>query len=369
MNCRKILAAAAWIIVVVALGPCQWEARAESNGLKIGFVYVGPTDDMGWSHAHEQSRLHLIQKYPDIETIVAASVSAQESAGVMENMIHKGARAIFATSFDYGPAVMALASKYPRVQFFHCSGTEHSANVTTYYARAYQPVFLSGALAASLSKSGTIGYLGSKANAELIRQLNAFALGGRRIKPEIRVKAAWTRKWYNPKEAVRLANKLAEQGVDILLIRTDSDAGIQVAMKRGIYAIGFHTDMNELAPKNILASVVWNWDVFYDDIIPRLKTGTWRGRRLWWGMDRGAVSLKGFNAAVPEAVAMRVRALEAELKGGRLSVFEGPLYDAARKLRLPKGSKPDDGELLSMDWSLYGVQANLPVRVSPAHEK
>ncbi len=331
----------------------------------IGFIYIGPVGDAGWSYAHERARLKFDKAHPEIATKAIANVAVKESVAVMESMIAGGAIGIVATSWDFGPAVLTLAKKYPHVHFFHCSGKEKKDNITTYFGRMYETCYLAGALAALSSKKGVIGFLGPKITPETIRHFNAYVLGARSVAPGIRVEANWTGEWYAPEESTIAAKNLIEKGVDVFFSNVDSAAPLQQAIDADIYAIGFNSDLGKFAPKNILTSSIWKWEIFYESILEDLLKGDLQGSDLWWGLDKNGVEMAPLSSAVPPNVVHRLKELTQSMKSGKISPFKGVVYDSMGRLRIRNGDVATDSELLSMDWTIYGVDANLTEPATP----
>ncbi len=344
----------------LAAGSCTLQAA--ERPLKIGFIYVGPIGDVGWSYSQEVSRQQLVQEYPYVETITVANVSGGDAEKVMRDLIDQGVNAIFATSYDHGAGVETLAEEFPGIHFFYCSGESSQPNVSTYFGRMYEGMYLVGAIAAATSRAGIIGYIGPKVIPETRRIFNSFVLGARSINPKVVIKTVWTGKWYAPKESTALAEILIEDGVDMLFNGDDSAAAFRVVMEKNISAVGYYTDVSRFAPMSILASSAWDWTVFYDEIIPKLRKGTWSKADLWWGVNKGALVLNISEKSVPAAVVERIRKLEAGLKSGEIVIFKGPLSDSSGVLQVAEGKQASDQELLSMDWVLLKAEPYSPVR-------
>ncbi|MCP4105982.1 MAG: BMP family ABC transporter substrate-binding protein [Desulfobacteraceae bacterium] len=326
---------------------------ADKRHIKIGFIYTGPVSDIGWTYSHEQSRIKLMKQYPDVETFAEKLIPPGKTEAVIEKMISKGVTAVFATSLDYANPVKNMAQKYPGVHFFHCSGTERpSENVTTYFGRMHQPLYLAGALASLMSKTRTIGFLGSKKVPVTKRYANAFVMGAKKTNPDIRIKILWVEEWYNPEKATELTIDMVRDGADVFLNGQDSADPMRIALDNHVFAIGLNSDLSKFAPKNILTSAIWDWSVFYDIIIPHLKHGTWTGKDLWWGMEKKAVQLSPLSSFIPGNVASHIKKSETDLMQGRFHVFAGPVYDDKGRLRIAKGKFPTDNELLKMDWTV-----------------
>lgn len=335
---------------------------AASSQLNVGFIYVGPIGDVGWTYSHEQSRLKLIKDYPYVKTIEVPMVDEKNAEKVMRNLIDRGINVIFATSYDHGPGIAAIAKEFPDVQFFYCAGHSKEPNVTNYFGRMYEGTYLVGATAASISKTGTIGYIGPKSIPETKRIFNAFVLGARKINPEIKIKLVWTGDWYAPTISSSMATQLIENGADVIFNGGDSAAPFQVALDNKKYAVGYYVNVTKFAPDYVAASSAWNWSVFYDEIIPKLQNKSWEKKDLWWGVKQKAVVLELSDQAVPLTVKKLIRQMEADLKSGNITVFKGPLNDYSGKQQLRDNSVATDEYLLEMDWLLIEPESYSNVR-------
>lgn len=352
---QRILSGCALIVMLMYWG--GGVACADQQPVKIGFVYYGPVGDAGWTYSHENARLKLAQKHPQLQTLVAQSVDPKDCANVMRNMIRQGAQGIVATSYEYAAVTDQLAREFPSVHFYQCCEGKAAGNLSTYSNRMYETAYLSGALAASASKTGKIGFLGSVYCNVTIRWLNAYVLGARKINPGIEVCVEWMDSWYAPAKAVELARRLAQRGADVHMGTEDSNTVVQVAEKEGILAIGFHSDIQRFAPKTVLASAAWDWVSIYEQLVADIQTGKQRGDAIWLRHGGPFMGLKGLKKNVSPEVAEKMTMLAEQIRSGKLRVFEGPLYDNAGRLRLAKGKALDDNAIQKMDWLVSRVSS------------
>lgn len=333
-----------------------------SSELNIGFIYVGPIGDVGWTYSHERSRLKLIKDYSYVNTVEVPMVDEENAEKVLRNLIARGIKIIFATSYDHGPGIAAIAKDFPDVQFFYCSGHSEEPNVTNYFGRMYEGAYLLGATGASISKTGTIGYIGPKSIPETKRIFNAFVLGARQINPDIKIKLVWTGDWYAPIISSAMAIRLIENGADVIFNGDDSAAPLQAALDKKKYAVGYYVDVTRFAPDYVAASSAWDWSVFYDEIIPKLQNNSWKKKDMWWGIKQKAVVLKLSDQVVPLAVEKKIRQMEADLKSGVITIFKGPLNDYSGKQQLKDKIVATDKDLLAMDWLLIEPELYSNVR-------
>jgi basic membrane protein A and related proteins len=193
--------AARWLIVVVmAMVAAVFDAAGGTpDALKVGFVYVGPVGDYGWSYAHDQGRKFLEATLPGVKTTYVESVpEGADAERVLTQLARSGHKVIFATSYGYMDTVLKVAERFPDVVFLHCAGHKRRANMGTYFGRMYQASYLTGLLAGTMTQKKRIGYVAPIPIPEVIRITNAFVLGVRAGNPEVNVHVVCTNAWYDP---------------------------------------------------------------------------------------------------------------------------------------------------------------------------
>lgn len=330
------------------------KALGDKN-LQIGFVYVSPIGDAGWSHAHDLGRKAL-EASGNVTTAFVESVpEGADSERVILNMARKGYDIIFTTSFGYMDPTIKVASQYPDLTFMHCAGYKTADNVSNYFGRMYQARYLTGMVAGAMTKSDTIGYVAAFPIPEVIRGINAFTLGVRAVNPKAQVRVVWTKTWYDPATEKEAGKSLLDIGADVIAQHQDSPGPQEAAQERGVYSIGYNTDMKNFAPKAHLTAAVWDWTGFYLDVVKQVRAGTWKSAAYWPGMDTGIVDIAPYGDMVPQDVRTRVDAAKADIKSGKLKVFTGPVKDQAGTVRIADGIMPPDQDLLGMTWFVEGV--------------
>jgi len=336
----------------------------------IGFVYVGAKDDYGYNQAHSEGATALkemsgIKIYE--EENVPETMDAQKT---MESMINiDGTTLVFPTSFGYfDPHMLEMAKKYPAVSFLHCGGmydsTKHPANVGSYFGYIDEAVYLSGIVAGYTSKSKKLGYIAAKAIPQVLRNVNAFALGAQSVDPKITVTVIFTGDWFLPVKEAEAANSLADQGIDVITGHVDSPKVlIETAEKRGVYSVGYHTNQAVLAPKGFLTGAVWNWPKVYKDFVEMHLKGKSIAGLHRGGIKEGVVILAPYGAAVSEEAKKKTESVKAEFSTeGGYSIFKGPIVSNTGKIILKEGEvlRQKDPVLESMDYLVKGVIGKVP---------
>jgi len=245
---RNFIALAAAAVGALAIGAGVATAQQK---LKVGFVYVGPVGDFGWSYQHDEGRKAVVARYGDrVETTFVEKVSeGPDAERVIEQLARSGHKLIFTTSFGYMEPTIKVAQRFPNVWFEHATGFKRAPNVATYDARFYEGRYIIGQIAAKMSKSGTIGYIGSFPIPEVVAGINSFMLGAQSVRPDMKIKVVWVNSWYDPGKEADAAKTLISQGADIISQHTDSAAAMQVAQERGVFAFGQASDMIKFGPK------------------------------------------------------------------------------------------------------------------------
>jgi simple sugar transport system substrate-binding protein len=253
-----------------------------------------------------------------------------------------------------------VAKRFPGTKFEHATGYKRAKNVGTYNVRFYEGRYLAGMVAGAMSKSNIAGYVAAFPIPEVLMGINAFTLGMQSVNPAAQTKVIWTNSWYDPGREREAADVLVTQGADVLTHHTDSTAVVQAADEKGVYAVGYHSDMSKYGPRAHLTAVTHHWGDFYTQVTRDVIDGTWQSGDTWGGIKAGMVSLAPINPVVPADVVARVREKQEAIKSDNFHPFQGPIRDQDGKLRIAAGTRISDADLQKMDWYVQGVQGKLP---------
>ncbi|MEH6360179.1 MAG: BMP family ABC transporter substrate-binding protein [Amylibacter sp.] len=352
---KTILAGAA-----IAVGLVGGANAAEK--LKVGFIYVGPTGDFGWSYEHDQGRLAIEEALGDkVETTYVESVpESADSERVMTQMALSGTNLIFATSFNYMDHVLNVAKKFPNVKFEHATGFKRSDNVSTYSARFYEGRTVIGHIAGNMTETNTIGYIASYPIPEVIRGINAAYIAAKKVNPDVKMKIVWVFSWFDPGKEGDAATALIGQGADIIMQHTDSPAAMTIAEKNGIYAFGQASDMIQFGPNARLSSIIDNWGPYYVARAQAAIDGTWTSTDTWDGIKPGMVEIGAFSDKIPADVQASANAIKDALSAGTMHSFTGPLNKQDGSVWLKDGETADDGTLAGMNFYVEGIEGEVP---------
>ncbi|OEU51490.1 MAG: BMP family ABC transporter substrate-binding protein [Desulfobulbaceae bacterium S5133MH15] len=342
----------ALIVAMLSLGFCT--ASFAAKEMKVGFVYVSPIGDAGYSYAHDVGRQAVEAMDGVITSYVESVPEGPDSERVILNMARKGYDVIFATSFGYMDPMLKVAKQFPKVAFLHCSGFKMADNMSNYFGRIYQARYLSGIVAGSMTKSNVIGYAAAFPIPEVIRGINAFTLGAQSVNPDVTVRVVWTKTWYDPATEKEAAKSLLDVGADVIAQHQDSPGPQEAAQEKGVYSIGYNSDMSAFAPKSHMTAPVWNWGPYYTKVVEQVRKGTWKAESAWPGLKEGIVDLAPFGAMVPQNVQDKVNKEKADIIGGK-KIFTGPIKDQKGAVKIAGGVAATDIELLGMTWFVKGV--------------
>jgi basic membrane protein A len=357
---RRILLASG--VAAATLAMVGLPALAQDK-TKVGFVYVGPVGDGGWTYEHDKGRQAVEAEFGDaVETVFVESVpEGPDAVRVMQQMALDGADLIFTTSFGYMDQTLEVASKFPDVKFEHATGFKTADNVGIYSARFYEGRAVQGHIAGNLTKSNIVGYIGSFPIPEVVRGINAAYLAAKAVNPDVQFKIIWAYTWFDPAKEAEAANVLIEQGADVVLQHTDSTAPQAAAQAAGnVYTFGQASDMSEYAPMPRVSSIIDNWGPYYIARTKAVMDGTWTSDSTWDGISAGMVGIGEITNAVPADVKASAEALRDAIAAGEVHPFTGPVNKQDGSVWLADGETADDGTLLGMNFYVEGIEGDIP---------
>ncbi len=372
-------------LAVCLAGGIGW---AGEKTLKAGFIYVGPVGDYGWSHAHDVGRRFAEKQLPWLETVYIESVKEADAARIIDRLVQEEkCDVVFTTSFGYMDATLKAGKKYPDTHFMHCSGFKQTKNVGTYFADLYQAYYLNGLMAGALTKSDKVGYVAAFPIPELVRHIDAFALGIKAVNPAAKVNVRWTYAWYGPDKAREAAEALIAEGCDALAFTEDTPAVIEVGQEhtekgQQIYTFSHYSPMQPYGEDSVVSGQLVDWGVMYVKILKDLHEGTWKSEDLWWLVKQKAVILgASFDEPINPKFNAALKAVTVDTQDfGKLSVYDlvfkryaqmkqgtdvfdpymGPISDNTGTLRIKAGEQASKADLLSIMYYVDNVVGTIP---------
>ncbi len=355
---QRWLASAA---VALGMGVAASGAVAE-DPTKVGFVYIGPVGDYGWTYEHDRARKKVEEYFGgDVETTYVEKVpEGADAERVIRQLAQSGNDIIFTTSFGYMNPTVKVAKRFPKVIFEHATGYKRSKNLSTYVLRTYEGRYVSGIAAGMMTKTNTIGYIASFPIPEVIRDIDAVYMAAKSVNPDVKMKIMWVSTWYDPVKESEAANALIDQGVDVLMQHTDSPAPLMAAEKRGVKGIGQASDMSKFAPNAHMFSIQDDWSPHYIDVIKQYKAGTWKPQDFWGGFAEDMLVVASVNDNLPADVKAKVAEITEAIKSGKFHPFTGPIKDNQGNVVVPAGHTLTDEELAGVNWYIEGIDATIP---------
>ena len=314
-------------------------AAAKPAPLKIAFAYVGPVGDGGWTFAHDNARKAVEKEFGDkvVTSFVEKVPESADAERVFRDLAGQGNKLIFGTTFGYMEPMLKLAPDFKDVKFEHATGYKTAENLRTYDSRTYEGAYMAGIIAGKMTKTNTLGVVGSIPIPEVIRNINSFTMGAQSVNPKIKTKVVWVNEWFNPPKETEAATALINGGADILMQNTDSPAVLKTAEEKGKRAFGWDSDMTAYGPKAHLGSAIINWAPYYIKATKDALDGKWATGSVWWGVKENAIDMVSVAADVP-----------------------GPIVDQSGKELIAKGVVADDKFLSGVKFYVKGVEGKVP---------
>jgi len=352
---------------------------AGGKTIKAAFVYTGPINDHGWSNAHDDGRKALEQALgSSVETAYTENVpETSDAQRVFEDYARKGYDIIYGTSFGFMDYMLEAAKSFPNVKFDHCSGFKTAPNLATYYAAEEEPRYVSGMIAGKMTKSNTLGFVGSFPIPEVVRFLNAFAAGVQATNPDAKINMVWINTWFDPPKEKAGAESVLDLNADVLTGTTDSPSLAQAAAARGKYAVGVDYDQSSYAPAAILQSDRFIWGPHYINSVKAVMAGTWKPVQYYYHVKDGMVEATPPSNLVPADIAKAAMDVHAQIKAGTFNIWKGPLTDNHGNVKAPagktlgdfyEGPPPEPGQTKDdayaqsnqMNWALSNIVGDIP---------
>ena len=381
---KVVLVTALVIAVIFSLGSVMMAKEyVPGTPLKVGFIYVGPIGDLGWTYAHDEARRICEDTFPWLETVYVESVAeGNEGLYIDKLIVEEGCDVIFTTSFGFMDGTLISAQKYPDKIFAHCSGFKRNHNMMTYMADFYQIYYLNGLIAGALTKTNKTAYVGAFPIPELKRHMGAFAVGVREAKPKAEVHIRWIYEWFSPTAAKEATEALIADGCDVFAFTEDSPTVVQVAAEKGFPSFGHYSPMYEFSPEHVVSGQIAHWEEIYLDFLAKVYAGVYTAHNIadvdyWWLLKEKAVEMGSKPGMLINPT------YEDELKEihindpvlGMISVydlvmkrleqmadpsmvfdpFNGPIYDRDGNLKVPAGLRMSMFELTTMGWAVDGI--------------
>ena len=347
--------------MAVLLSVIFFSVAHAGDKVKVGFIYVGPIGDHGWTYRHDIGRLDVEKAFGDkVETMYLENVKyGPDAERAIRGMAQNGADIIFATSFGYMEPMLKVAKEFPNVKFEHATGYKQSTNMASYGLRLYQARHVQGVIAGMMTKTNKICYVAAFPIPEVIREINTYYLGAKSVNPDVDIDIIWVNTWYDPPKEANAAKVMIAEGCDMVAQHTDSPSPIQVAEKAGVFGFGQASDQYRFAPKAQLTATIDNWSPYYIAKVKAVIDGNWKTQDYFGHMNENVVQMAPFTN-MPDNVKAKAEQIKADITAGKYFAFTGPIKDNTGKLQLKDGEIADDKHLNTMMYYVEGIDAKVP---------
>ena len=336
-------------------------ADEPKDKVKVGFIYVGPTGDHGWTYRHDIGRQQIEEHFGDrVETSFVEGVKeGPDAERVMRSMAFNGMDIIFATSFGYMDAMLNVAGEFPNIKFEHATGYKTAENMANYGLKLYQARHVQGIIAGMMTKTDKICYIGAFPIPEVIREINTYYLGAKSMNPDVDLDVVWVNTWYDPGKESDAAKALLSQGCDILAQHTDSPSPMQAAEGLGKHGFGQASDQIAFAPKAQLTATIDNWGPYYIEKVGQVLDGTWTTGTYFGHMNDGSVQMAPFRN-MPEDVMAKANEVKDAITAGTYFGFTGPINKQDGSVWLKEGEVATRMQLDTMMFYVEGIDSRFP---------
>lgn len=334
------------------------------DDMKVGVLYISdPSEGSGYSYTHDlgiqgmQENLGLNSDQIERKIVDDSDAAATEKA--IKECIDDGCRIIFTTSWGYMETTSEMAEQYPDVYFSHGTGyLSNGKNFNNYFGRIYQARYLSGIVAGMNTKSNKIGYVAAQdsSNSEVTGGIDAFAIGVESVNPDAKIYVVVTNSWYDPDKEKAASEQLLDMGCDVMAQHCDTAYPQTLAQDRGVYGIGYNSDMSKETPDSCLTSVIWNWSAYYTSAVKSIMNGTWDGSNYYGGMAEGLVGITDLASFAADGTQEKVDKATAAILSGENNVFDGVLETNTGDTIGSEGSTLDDATITGgINWYYRNV--------------
>ena len=340
------------------------EGGISKDQIKVGVLYLSdPDEGSGYSYTHDLGvkgmQENLLLSDDQIERKIVDDTDEDGTKKAIEECVSDGCNIIFTTSWGYMQVTADMAEKYPDVYFSHGTGyMSNGKNFNNYFGRIYQARYLSGIVAGMNTKNNKIGYVAAQdsSNAEVTGGIDAFAIGVESVNPKAKIYVDVTNSWYDEKKEKKASERLLSMGCDVMTQHCDTSYPQTLAQEKGVYGIGYNSDMSKETPKSCLTSVIWNWSAYYTAAVKSVIDGTWDGSNYYGGMAEGLVAITDLASFAADGTQQKVDEATAEILSGQNNVFDGVLETNTGKKIGQKGKTLDDATITGkINWYYRNV--------------
>ena len=212
--------------------------------------------------------------------------------------------------------------------------------------------------AGEATESNIIGFVAPFPIPEVIRHINAYALGAQSVNPDAVVKVVWVNSWFDPTNERQAADSLIAEGADVIASGGDSPAPGEAAKAAGVAWTGYDSDQSMNFPDEWLTAAIYNWGPYYLQQVQAVADGTWAPGEYYGNIADGFTDLAPFGARVSQEMQDQIMAKRQEIVDGTFDIFAGPITDQAGTVMVPEGEAMSFGDQMTVNWFVAGVEGD-----------
>ena len=356
---REFLLAGAAAGVTLGLG---WRASAAAAPvLKVGMALVSAAAELGWTHQHQLGAEAIRAALGgQVEVSIVDNIyDSQDAERVFRSFAASGHRLVFGTSFSHTVPIARVAQQFPAVAFDCCSGVRTTLNLGGFEARYHEGAYLAGVAAARVSKSARLGFIGGFPVPDVVGPANAFLLGARSVNPRVTCTVIFMNSWEDPGKEKEATLALIAQGCDVLAAMTDSPVAAQTADQKGVWSVGYASDLRKYAPKRLLSSMILDWNSIYIQDARDVLAGSWKPQARWWGLKEGVVKMGPWSEQLDADTRALLDRTDQGIRNGGIQPFGGEIRDQDGAVRVRAGTVLGEQETRSINWLVAGMQGRM----------
>ncbi len=335
------------------------EKENKEEEITVAFIFDGLVNDGGYTQMHNNGRIE-VEKMSGVKTIYKENIKddKDETEKICEEFIKNGATIIYGTSFGHLEGMAESAKKHPDIKYIHCSGNISTNNMSSFFGKIYQMRYLTGIAAGSKTQTNKIGYVAAYPIPEVIRGINAFAIGARSVNPDVVVEVEWTYTWDNEELERKTAEKLIKNGADVIAQHQNTTGAQKAAEAANIYSIGYNRDMSYANP-NQLTSAIWNWGIYYTACTQNIIDNKWKSEVEWLDASSGLVDISPLSEDIDDEIKKLIESEKQNIKNNKDTIFKGPLYNQNGELMVVDGEIMAENDIYNMDWFIDCVKGSI----------
>lgn len=271
---------------IMTISKILYEQNNNNSTIKIALLTDGLFSDAGWG-AFGYNAAQLLEKKYGYHVDFKENVDIPDIETTLREFADNGHKLIIAHGFEWGSPAIKVAKDYPNTKFIVFTGLVNATNVASIFPMQQEGAYLLGALAAMMTKTGIIGYIGGEKYPNLINIYEGYMQGAQEINPNIKILSAYLDDWDNPSKGKEVALSQIDDGADFLLHVADTSGHgvIEAAKEKKVFVFGAVSDQYKLAPTAVLTSFVLDVEKAFNQAIKMIQSDNFNGQIFKPGLE------------------------------------------------------------------------------------